>query len=95
MLLPEDYSDDAIASRQLTRLIEKIHIEHGGPEYDALYPEGIPARVSIIHKQIGKLDGELCIFPLAHSQSDPTETALVVDKKFERLVGEAVESPKS
>ena len=94
MLLPEDYSNNAIASRELASVIEKIHIQHGGPEYDSLYPEGIPARVSIVHKQFGKLDGELCIFPLGHSQSDPIETALVVNEKFARLVGEAVESPK-
>ena len=94
MLLPEDYSNNAITSKELARVIEKIHIQHGGQEYDSLYPEGIPARVSIVHKQFGKLDGELCIFPLGHSQSDPKETALVVNEKFERLVGEAVESPK-
>ena len=92
MLLPEDYSNDAITSRGLISLVEKIQIQHGGPEYDSLYPEGIPACVSIVHKQIGKLDGERCIFPLGHSQSDALQTALIVDEKFERLVGKAVES---
>ena len=30
----------------------------------------------------------------ADTQSDPIKTASVVNEKFERLVGEAVESPK-
>src|SRR6185503_1756929 len=42
MLVPADY-DDASLYHPLTRsLIDRIDFRHGGPEYDAKYPDGIP-----------------------------------------------------
>jgi len=95
MLLPEDYSDDAIADEKLTQIIKKIHIVHGGPDYDSLYPEGIPARVSINHDDFGKLDGGRCLFPLGHARSNEVATMALVNEKFERLVAGAVSSPEA
>lgn len=94
MLLPDDYSDDAIADERIKQIIEKIHIVHGGPDYDSLYPEGIPASVSINHNEFGILDGGRCIFPLGHARSDELATGALVDEKFERLVANAVSSPQ-
>ena len=95
MLLPEDYSDDAIADEKLKQIIKKIHIVHGGPDYDSLYPEGIPASVSINHDNFGELDGGRCLFPLGHARSDELATMLLVNEKFERLVAGAVSSPQA
>ena len=95
MLLPEDYSPSAIADKQVADIIEKINIVHGGPEYDALYPEGIPASVTIDHDEYGVLDGGRCIFPLGHAQSDQSRTTALVDEKFERLVAGAVSNPQA
>jgi 2-methylcitrate dehydratase PrpD len=90
MLLPDDYSAAAIADPAVARLIERIVIEHGGPEYDRLYPDGIPTRVVIEHGALGTLDGGLVVHPLGHARSDPARTAAVVDLKFDRLVAGAV-----
>lgn len=95
MLLPEDYSDDAIADEKLKQIIKKIHIVHGGPDYDSLYPEGIPASVSINHDDFGKLDGGRCLFPLGHARSNELATMALVNEKFERLVAGAVSSPEA
>jgi 2-methylcitrate dehydratase len=47
MLVPADY-DDAALFDPLTRLLmERIEFVHGGPEYDARYPEGIPTEIQI------------------------------------------------
>jgi len=35
MLMPEDYSDEAIADPDTARLMQKIALEHGGPEIRA------------------------------------------------------------
>jgi 2-methylcitrate dehydratase len=86
MLLPEDYADDAIRDPAAAGLIERIVIEHGGSEYDALYPDGIPTSVVIEHESLGTLDGGLVRHPLGHAKSSAAETASLVDLKFDRLV---------
>jgi hypothetical protein len=68
-------------------------IEHGGSEYDALYPEGIPTSVAIDHAALGRLGGGLVKYPLGHARADAARTAAVVDLKFERLVSGAVADP--
>ena len=79
MLLPADYDDGMIAESQVRELIERMAIIHGGPEYDALYPDGIPTSVSIDHATFGRLESGLVRHPLGHAQSDPAETARFVE----------------
>ncbi|MEY3205864.1 MAG: 2-methylcitrate dehydratase [Planctomycetota bacterium] len=93
MLLPDDYADTMITNGDVKRLIERIVIEHGGAEYDRLYPEGIPTSVAIEHGRLGSLGGGLVSFPLGHARSDAARTATVVDLKFTRLVAGAVDDP--
>ena len=93
MLLPDDYSDAAIADPAVAAVIARIAIEHGGPGYDALYPAGIPTSVVVAHATLGSLDGGLVQFPLGHARSDAGRTAAVVDLKFDRLVAGAVDDP--
>lgn len=93
MLLPDDYSAAAIADPAVAALIAKIAIVHGGPEYDARYPEGIPTRVEIEHPAHGRLDGGFVLFPQGHARSDAARTAALVDLKFDRLVAGAVDDP--
>jgi len=93
MLLPDDYSDASISDPAITGLIDAIAIEHGGAEYDARYPEGIPTSVTIEHETLGRLGGDLVAFPLGHARADVAATAAVVDLKFERLVARGVADP--
>ncbi len=93
MLLPDDYSDEAIGDPVAASVMNRITIEHGGEAYDRLYPDGIPTRVVIDHASLGSLDGGLVQYPLGHAKSDPAETAAIVDLKFDRLVAGAVSDP--
>ena len=93
MLLPDDYSDAAIADSAVASLIKKIAIAHGGTAYDSRYPEGIPTRVEIDHAALGPLDGGFVLFPQGHARSDAARTAALVDLKFDRLVAGAVDDP--
>jgi 2-methylcitrate dehydratase len=49
MLTPYDYRvDESAIFHPLTRsLMERIEFTHGGPEYDAKYPDGIPTSVKV------------------------------------------------
>ena len=94
MLLPEDYSEAALADVGVHAIMQKINIVHGGLEYDRLYPEGLPTCVSITHSRLGELDSDRILFPLGHAHSDLEKTRTFVDEKFQRLVAGAVESPQ-
>jgi 2-methylcitrate dehydratase len=94
MLLPDDYADAAIADPRICSLIDSIAIEHGGSEYDALYPDGIPTSVTIDHAALGTLSQGLVRYPLGHARSPADETARLVDLKFRRLVAPAVDDPE-
>jgi len=94
MLLPDDYSDAAITDPAVRSLIDRMAIEHGGPEYDALYPDGIPTSVTVEHATLGTVGGALVRHPLGHARSDPARTAEVVALKFDRLVAGAVDDPR-
>jgi 2-methylcitrate dehydratase PrpD len=94
MLLPDDYADAAIRDPAVGSLIDRIVIEHGGPDYDRLYPDGIPTSVTIEHASLGSLGGGLVQHPLGHARSDPARTADVVALKFDRLVAGAVDDPR-
>ena len=93
MLLPEDYDEAAIGDPEVARLIERIEIGHGGRDYDARYPEGIPTSVTVEHASRGRLGGSLVTFPLGHARADAARTAEIVDLKFDRLVAGAVDDP--
>ena len=94
MLLPADYSAEAIADPAIGCLIERMSIVPGGPGYDALYPDGIPTSVEIDHPSRGRLGGTLVQYPLGHARSAAARTAAVVSLKFDRLVAAAVDDPQ-
>lgn len=54
MLAPIDYGYEALYNKDTREIMELITFEHGGPEYDQRYPEGIPTSISIEYK--GKTD---------------------------------------
>lgn len=49
-LAPADYGAEGLNDPNTRRLMECIEFEHGGPEYDAKYPDGIPTSVVITLK---------------------------------------------
>ena len=69
MLVPADY-DDAALHHPLTReLMQRIDFRHGGPEYDAKYPDGIPTTLEIDHATLGTLTSGLVMYPEGHARN--------------------------
>ena len=85
MLMPEDYSDAALHDPLTRRLMDKIDFSHGGPEYDARYPDGIPTSLSILHAQLGALDSGLVMYPEGHARCTSGSLQPLVEHKFHRL----------
>jgi 2-methylcitrate dehydratase len=91
MLLPEDYSDAAIVHPLTRRLMERIDFRHGGPEYDAKYPDGIPTTVEIEHEDLGHLTSGLVMYPEGHARCTSGKLDTLLDHKFRRLASLAVD----
>jgi 2-methylcitrate dehydratase len=90
MLSPHDYRPDASAIfHPVTRAImEKIDFRHGGPEYDAKYPEGIPTSVRIAVSRGGsetELDSGLVMFPAGHARNRTADLRGILSSKFRML----------
>ncbi|RYG27035.1 hypothetical protein EON82_00835 [bacterium] len=85
MLLPDDYSQDAILDPQTRALMDKISFVHGGPEYDAKYPDGIPTSVRVTLKNGGLLDSGLVMYPAGHARNERADLRAILGAKFRNL----------
>ncbi|MBS0209979.1 MAG: MmgE/PrpD family protein [Planctomycetes bacterium] len=93
MLMPADY-DDAALDHPLTRsLIERIDFAHGGPEFDAKYPDGIPTLLEIEHATLGKLSSGLVMYPEGHARNRSGRLDELLTAKFNRLAALGVDDP--
>lgn len=93
MLDPYDYrvAETAIFHPVTRALMERIDFRHGGAEYDAKYPEGIPTSIVITTDDGRCLDSGLVMFPAGHSRNTTADLRDVLRHKFEllsRLVAE-------
>jgi 2-methylcitrate dehydratase len=87
MLMPEDYDDAALFHPRTRQLMDRIELRHGGPEYDAKYPDGIPTSLEIDHATLGTLSSGLVMYPEGHSRNTSGKLATLLRHKFERLAG--------
>jgi 2-methylcitrate dehydratase len=87
MLSPWDYKEDETAVfHPLTRAImKKVTFRHGGPEYDAKYPEGIPTSVVVTGSDGGRFDSGLVMFPAGHAGNTSADLEDILRHKFEML----------
>lgn len=91
MLMPADY-DDASLFHPLTRsLMERIEFRHGGPEYDARYPDGIPTSLEIDHLALGTLTSGLVMYPEGHARNASGHLDDLLAHKFRRLASLGVD----
>ncbi len=91
MLMPDDYSDAALFQPLTRRLMERIDFRHGGAEYDAKYPDGIPTTVEIEHEEAGYLTSGLVMYPEGHARCTSGNLESLLDHKFRRLASLAVD----
>jgi 2-methylcitrate dehydratase len=89
MLDPYDYqvSDGAIFHPMAREIMDKINFVHGGPDFDAKYPEGIPTSVVITLADGTQLDSGLVMFPAGHARNTTANLEDILDHKFQ-LLGE-------
>jgi 2-methylcitrate dehydratase len=90
MLMPNDYSPAALTHPQTRELMSKIDFRHGGPEYDAKYPDGIPTSLSINHADLGHFDSGLVMYPPGHARNTTADLDSLLLEKFHRLASLAV-----
>jgi 2-methylcitrate dehydratase len=85
MLMPEDYSDAALVHPLTRQLMQRIDFRHGGPQYDAKYPDGIPTSLEIDHRHLGTLSSGLVMYPEGHARNAGGHLASLLRHKFEKL----------
>ncbi len=94
MLDPEDYRSEAILDGGTRALMAKIDFEHGGPEYDRKYPDGIPTSVVIRTAEGETFDSGLVMYPAGHARNRTCDLEGLLRRKWERLAGPAVPEPQ-
>ena len=84
MLMPLDYqeSEGAIFHPVTRGLMKKIDFQHGGPDYDAKYPDGIPTSLTIELASGAKLDSGLVMYPGGHARNTTANLNDILRHKF-------------
>jgi len=89
ILTPYDYSKDALNDPDTRDLMSKMSFEHGGPEYDRRYPEGIPTSIVVtVNNQ--EYNSGLVMFPSGHSANHDCDLVDILHNKFQVLGSIAV-----
>lgn len=91
MLSPWDYHAKAIFNEATRSLMERITFEHGGAEYDAKYPDGIPTSLVITDDAGREYDSGLVMYPAGHARNTTADLADILRHKFSLLGALAVE----
>ncbi len=85
MLMPEDYSQAALTNPMTRELMSKITFVHGGPDYDAKYPDGIPTSLVITDTKGATYDSGLVMYPAGHARNRTADLDALLARKFELL----------
>ncbi len=85
MLLPADYNEQSLFHPLTREIMEKIEFRHGGAEYDAKYPDGIPTTIEITHAGLGQQSSGLVMYPLGHARNENPAFDDVLAYKFRQL----------
>jgi 2-methylcitrate dehydratase len=97
MLTPYDYqvSESAIFHPLTRSLMSRTEFRHGGPEYDAKYPDGIPTSVRLSPLPSGgegsgvrgMLSSGLVMYPAGHARNTAADLHAILRHKW-RMLGE-------
>jgi 2-methylcitrate dehydratase len=93
MLVPHDYAPAAITDTTTRALMEKIEFAHGGPEYDARYPDGIPTSMVITTTDGRTHDSGMVMYPAGHARNTTEDLRGILDVKFDLLGKLALNDP--
>jgi len=90
MLVPADYSHDALFDTKTRELMSKISFEHGGKTYDDKYPDGIPTSVVITNTDGKEHDSGFIMYPTGHARNTTANLEAILTHKFAVLGALAV-----
>ena len=97
MLTPNDFTKDALHHPVTRALMAKMSFEHGGSEYDAKYPDGIPTSMVITDEQGEAFDSGLVMYPGGHARNhmgpEKVDLKTILDAKFRTLGAIAAKDP--
>ena len=85
MLAPVDYGKGALVNPATRYLMEKISFEHGGPEYDAKYPDGIPTSMVVKLNDGTVLDSGFVMYPGGHARNTTADLGSILAHKWNLL----------
>ena len=85
MLAPVDYGKDALVNPATRALMEKISFEHGGPAYDAKYPDGIPTSMVVTLNDGTTLDSGFVMYPGGHARNTTADLGSILEHKWNLL----------
>merc|ERR1719281_2176698 len=94
MLSPYDYGKDALYDADTRALMQKITFSHGGPEYDAKYPDGIPTSMDITMKGGKVISSGLVMYPSGHARNTSADLRGILDHK-NGMLGDIVFADKA
>ncbi|HVZ94948.1 MAG TPA: MmgE/PrpD family protein, partial [Phycisphaerales bacterium] len=89
MLSPFDYKvDESAIFHPIARsLMAKIDFRHGGKEYDAKYPDGIPTSIQITDAGGATHDSGFIMYPAGHARNTTANLRDILSHKFKLLGG--------
>ncbi len=95
MLSPFDYKEDdtAVFNQRTRALMSRITFTHGGPDYDAKYPDGIPTSIAVTTKDGQTKDSGLVMYPAGHARNTTADLEDILRHKFALLAAIAVDDP--
>lgn len=85
MLMPHDFSEAAIHHPVTRALMSKMTFEHGGPDYDRRYPDGIPTSIRITDDHNTAHDSGLVMYPGGHARNTTANLKDILNHKFTLL----------
>lgn len=95
MLGPFDFSADAIHHPVTRALMAKMTFQHGGPDYDRRYPDGIPTSIQITDSDGKTHDSGLVMYPSGHARNTGANLKDILAHKFNLLGGLTLKSGDS
>jgi len=94
ILMPADYDEQALFDETTRSLMSRMEFAHGGPEYDARYPDGIPTSVQIWLDDGSEFDSGLIMYPAGHARNRTCNLEALLLTKFERLANIGMAKPE-
>jgi len=94
MLSPYDFGKDALYDAETRAMMQKVTFTHGGPEFDARYPDGIPTQIDFTLKGGKQISSGMVMYPSGHARNTAADLKKILEHK-NRMLGDIVFADRS